>query len=67
MPDLTATPPSVDRYLDETQDARLESYKDFLRIPSISALPEHAPDVRRAAEWLADTLRTAGSWPLLSS
>ena len=30
------------------------SYKDFLRIPSISALPEHAPDVRRAAEWLAD-------------
>ena len=60
MPDLTATPPSLDRYLDETRDARLESYKDFLRIPSISALPEHAPDVRRAAEWLADVLRAAG-------
>jgi acetylornithine deacetylase/succinyl-diaminopimelate desuccinylase-like protein len=31
-----------------------------LRIPSISALPAHAPDVRRAAEWLADELRDAG-------
>ncbi len=60
MPDRTATPISVDQYLDETRDARLESYKDFLRIPSISALPEHAPDVRRAAEWLAETLRAAG-------
>ena len=60
MPDRTATPLSVDRHLDETRDARLESYKDFLRIPSISGLPEHAPDVRRAAEWLADTLRSAG-------
>ena len=53
-------PPPSTQHLDETHDARLESYKDFLRIPSISALPEHAPDVRRAAEWLADALRTAG-------
>jgi acetylornithine deacetylase/succinyl-diaminopimelate desuccinylase-like protein len=60
MPDRTATPASLEAYLDETSDARLESYKDFLRIPSISALPEHASDVRRAAEWLADSLRTAG-------
>jgi acetylornithine deacetylase/succinyl-diaminopimelate desuccinylase-like protein len=60
MTDRIATPPSLEQHLDETRDARLESYKDFLRIPSISALPEHAPDVRRAAEWLAETLRTAG-------
>jgi acetylornithine deacetylase/succinyl-diaminopimelate desuccinylase-like protein len=60
MSDRTATPLTVEQHLDATHDARLESYKDFLRIPSISALPEHAPDVRRAAEWLADTLRTAG-------
>jgi acetylornithine deacetylase/succinyl-diaminopimelate desuccinylase-like protein len=32
----------------------------FLRIPSISALPEHAPDCRRAAEWLAEALTAAG-------
>ncbi|MBA2299594.1 MAG: dipeptidase [Chloroflexi bacterium] len=60
MPDRAATSTSVEQHLDDTRDARLESYKDFLRIPSISALPEHAADVRRAAEWLADTLRSAG-------
>ncbi len=32
----------------------------WLRIPSISASPEHAPEVHRSAEWLADRLRTAG-------
>ena len=41
-----------DRYVDEL--------KQYLAIPSISALPEHAADVRRAAEWTADALRTAG-------
>jgi acetylornithine deacetylase/succinyl-diaminopimelate desuccinylase-like protein len=60
MTTTQATDAALDAHLDETSDARLESYKDFLRIPSISALPEHAPDVRRAAEWLADALRTAG-------
>ena len=56
----TTTRPDIDAHLDATQEDRLESYREFLRIPSISALPEHAPDVRRAAEWLADTLRAAG-------
>ena len=32
----------------------------FLRIPSISALPEYAPDVRRAAEFVRDWLARAG-------
>ena len=60
MTTTQATDAALDTHLAETHDARLESYKEFLRIPSISALPEHAPDVRRAAEWLADALRTAG-------
>jgi acetylornithine deacetylase/succinyl-diaminopimelate desuccinylase-like protein len=38
---------------------RAELY-DFLRIPSISAKPEHAQDVRRAAEWLAERISAAG-------
>jgi acetylornithine deacetylase/succinyl-diaminopimelate desuccinylase-like protein len=33
---------------------------EFLRIPSISALPEHAGDVRRAAEFVRDWLARAG-------
>ena len=59
MTDTTASP-SLDAHLDATRDARYDSYRDFLRIPSISALPEHAPDVRRAAEWLAGAMRDVG-------
>ncbi len=33
---------------------------DFLRIPSISTLREHRPDIQRAAEWLAANMRRAG-------
>jgi acetylornithine deacetylase/succinyl-diaminopimelate desuccinylase-like protein len=38
----------------------LEGLKDFLRIPSISTLPEHAPDIRRAAEFVRHALEIAG-------
>jgi acetylornithine deacetylase/succinyl-diaminopimelate desuccinylase-like protein len=33
---------------------------EFLRIPSISTLPEHKPDIQRAAEFVAARLREAG-------
>lgn len=33
---------------------------DFLRIPSVSTRAEHREDVRRAAEWLAQSMRAAG-------
>src|SRR5437762_970114 len=38
----------------------VEGLKTFLRIPSISTLPEHKPDIRRAAEFCLDELRRAG-------
>jgi len=38
----------------------LEELTAFLRIPSISSLPEHAADVNRAADWVAERLKTAG-------
>jgi acetylornithine deacetylase/succinyl-diaminopimelate desuccinylase-like protein len=60
MPDLTAIAPETEAYLVASHDARLASYKEFLRIPSISGIPAHAPDCRRAAEWLAAAMRTAG-------
>jgi acetylornithine deacetylase/succinyl-diaminopimelate desuccinylase-like protein len=47
-------------YIDtNTERFRAELF-DFLRIPSVSARSEHAGDVRRAAEWLADRMREAG-------
>lgn len=47
-------------YFEQNRAAFLESLKAFLRIPSISTLPENKPDIRRAAEWLAGELRSAG-------
>jgi acetylornithine deacetylase/succinyl-diaminopimelate desuccinylase-like protein len=38
----------------------LEGLKTFLRIPSISTLSEHKPDIRRAAEFVRDELQSAG-------
>ncbi|MDX1545883.1 MAG: dipeptidase [Rhodothermales bacterium] len=38
----------------------VEELKDLVRIPSVSAEPEHAPAVTRCARWLADHLRRLG-------
>ncbi len=38
----------------------LEELYEFLRIPSVSADPAHAADVRRAGEWVCDFVRAAG-------
>lgn len=40
---------------------RMQRYADFLTIPSVSAVPEHAADCRKAAEWLAGELRRIGA------
>lgn len=42
------------------QQRFVEELKALLRIPSISTLPEHAGDVRRAAEFIASELRRIG-------
>jgi acetylornithine deacetylase/succinyl-diaminopimelate desuccinylase-like protein len=40
--------------------AWLDELSEFLRIPSVSADPAHAQDVRTAAEWVRDFVRAAG-------
>jgi acetylornithine deacetylase/succinyl-diaminopimelate desuccinylase-like protein len=47
-------------YATEHRTRYIDQLLDFLRIPSVSALPEHAADVQRAAQWVADRLRAAG-------
>ena len=47
-------------YINVHRDRYVDELKQYLAIPSVSALPEHSADVRRAAEWTADALRTAG-------
>jgi acetylornithine deacetylase/succinyl-diaminopimelate desuccinylase-like protein len=47
-------------FINVHRDRYIEELKQYLAIPSVSALPQHAADVRRCAEWTADALRTAG-------
>jgi acetylornithine deacetylase/succinyl-diaminopimelate desuccinylase-like protein len=47
-------------YLDQQKSQHLEDLLDFLRIASISSLPEHAQEVKRAGQWVADRLVKAG-------
>ena len=57
---MTIAAPTVETFLESTRDRRLESYFELLRIPSISTLSEHAPDMVRAAEWIAAEMRRIG-------
>ena len=47
-------------YLEANRDRFVDELLDFVRIPSISALPEHSDDVQRAAEWVANRMISAG-------
>jgi acetylornithine deacetylase/succinyl-diaminopimelate desuccinylase-like protein len=38
----------------------LEDLKDWIRIPSVTTMSEHAEDIRRAAEWAKDHLKHIG-------
>ena len=47
-------------FINVNRDRYLEELKALLAIPSISALPQHAGDVKRCAEWCADEMRRIG-------
>ena len=47
-------------FINVNRDRYVDELKQYLAIPSISALPEHSADVRRAAQWTADALTGAG-------
>jgi acetylornithine deacetylase/succinyl-diaminopimelate desuccinylase-like protein len=51
--------PVID-FIHTNRDRYVSELKQYLAIPSISALPGHAADVRRCAEWTADEMRRIG-------
>src|SRR5579875_2242617 len=51
---------SMESFVKENRSRLLDELLEFLRIPSISTLPEHKQDVARAAQFVADSLKNAG-------
>ncbi len=51
---------TVFQYYHENGERFLQGLTSLLKIPSISTLPEHKPDIRRAVEFLANELREMG-------
>jgi acetylornithine deacetylase/succinyl-diaminopimelate desuccinylase-like protein len=47
-------------FIHTNRDRYVEELKQFLAIPSISAMPEHREDVRRCAEWAAAEMARIG-------
>ena len=48
---------ATDAFVQQNRDRLLSELKEFIRIPSVSTLPENRADVHRAAEFVADSLR----------
>lgn len=51
---------AIQDYVRSQQNRFLEELKAFLRIPSVSTLPEHKADIERAAQFVADEFRRIG-------
>ena len=51
---------ATDAFIEQNKSRLLDELKEFLRIPSVSTLPEHAGDVQRAARFVADSLKAVG-------
>jgi acetylornithine deacetylase/succinyl-diaminopimelate desuccinylase-like protein len=51
---------ATDAFVKQNRERLLDELKDFVRIPSISTLPEHRPDIDRAAAFVAGALRKVG-------
>ena len=50
----------VQRFIDDNLERFRTELHEFLRIPSVSAKPEHDEDTRDAAEWFSSQLTSAG-------
>jgi acetylornithine deacetylase/succinyl-diaminopimelate desuccinylase-like protein len=51
---------ATDAFVETHRERFLDELKQFLRIPSVSTLPDHAFDIRRAADFVASAMRDAG-------
>ncbi len=53
-------PSSAIAFAKANENRFLEELKDLLRIPSVSTLPEHKPDIEKSAAFIAGELKRIG-------
>ena len=53
-------PTAIENFVERNESRFLNELLDFLRIPSISTLPEHKQDVAQAAQFVSGSLERAG-------
>ena len=53
-------PDAVLKYVNDNYERSIAELTEFLRIPGISSVESHAPDVRQAAEWLLARVKRSG-------
>jgi hypothetical protein len=58
--EISSSPRGPDAQLVPALQPRQLSLGELLRIPSVSADPQHGADVRRAAEWVCELVAGAG-------
>ncbi len=51
---------ATDAFVTQNRNRLLDELRQFIRIASVSTLPEHRPDIDRAAGFVADSLRAVG-------
>ncbi|MFT3935841.1 MAG: M20/M25/M40 family metallo-hydrolase [Chitinophagaceae bacterium] len=51
---------AYEKYIDESNDARLKEFTELVYIPSISSMPSHKADVERAAQWIQNKMKSIG-------
>src|SRR5262245_5439215 len=61
LPEAPTIAPAIEAALQGSHDARIASLLELARIPSVSALHEHAGDMVTAAEWIAERLQRLGA------
>ncbi|MFX8848724.1 hypothetical protein ABTM68_20995, partial [Acinetobacter baumannii] len=49
-----------EKYFEENKEKHLKEFIELVSIPSISSMPSHKADVKKAAEWIVKKLKSIG-------